>query len=111
MDPEFSWEAHIRCSFNRGFGVFIGLMHVRHIITRAVLPKIVDALVLSHVRYCASVYNSANRTNVAKLQRVFNFSARVLSRRRKYDHIPDVIVDLAWQVRKAFFVLRFLLDT
>ena len=96
MDPELSWEAHISSIINRCFGILIGLMHARHIIPLAVLPRIVDALVLSHVRYCASVYGSASRTNIAKIQRVFNFSARVISGRRKYDHISDVIDDLAW---------------
>ena len=39
---------------------------------------------------------SASRSNVAKLQKVPNFSARVISGRRKYDHVSDVISDLAW---------------
>ena len=48
------------------------------------------------MRYCASVYGSANRTTIAKLKKVFNFSARVISGRRKYDHVSDVLNDLAW---------------
>ena len=54
------------------------------------------ALVLSHVRYCAAVYGGANRTNLARLQTVLNFSASVISGRRKYDHMYDVIDGLAW---------------
>ena len=96
MDPELSWESHIDNIIKRCFGILIGLSHIRHIIPPDILPRIVDALVLSHMRYCATVYGSAGRTNIAKLQKVFNFSARVISGRRKYDHVSDVISDLAW---------------
>ena len=78
------------------FWTLIGLMHIKHVIPHHLLPKIVDALVLSHVRYCVPVYGSANRTHVSKLQKVFNFAARVISGRRKYDHISDVISELGW---------------
>ena len=96
MDGELSWEPHIENIIKRCFGILIGLIHIRHIIPKNILPRIVDALVLSHVRYCASVYGSANRTAVAKLQKVFNFAARVISGRRKYDHVSDVLDDLSW---------------
>ena len=81
---------------NRCFGILIGLNHARHIIPLSILPRIADSLVLSHLRYCASVYGGASRTNIAMLQKVLNFSARVISGRRKYDHVSDVIDNLAW---------------
>jgi len=96
MDPQLSWAAHIDHIINRCFGILIGLMHIRHVIPLNVLPRLVDSLVLSHVRYCVQVYGSANCTTIAKLQKVFNFSARVISGRRKYDGISDVIDDLKW---------------
>ena len=58
--------------------------------------QIVDALVLSHMRYCIQVYGSANAGQIAKLQKVINFAARVVSGRRKYDHISDCIASLGW---------------
>ena len=96
MDPELTWEAHINTIINRCFGILIGLMHIRHIIPHSVLPRLVDSLVFSHIRYCAPVFGSANRTAIARLQKVFNFSARVISGRRKFEHISDVLEELAW---------------
>ena len=96
MDPGLTWDSHITHITNRCFGLLIGLMHIRHIVPPHLLPKIVNALVLSHVRYCVSVYGSANRTHILKLQKVYNFAARVISGRRKYDHISDVIRRLGW---------------
>ena len=42
------------------------------------------------------MYGSANRSNISKLQKVFNFAARVISGRRKYDHISHVLNQLGW---------------
>ena len=68
----------------------------RPILPQSVLPRIIDALVFSHVRYCAQVYGCANRSNILKLQKVFNFAARVISGRRKYDHLSHVLKQLDW---------------
>ena len=39
---------------------------------------------------------------IAKVQKVFNLAARVLSGRRKYDHISDVLRDLEWLDAQQF---------
>lgn len=96
MDSELSWQSHITHITNRCFGILIGLMHARHLVPVSVLPRVVDALVLSHVRYCSAVYGSANRTQLMRLNRIFKFAARVISGRRKFDHISDVIKHLGW---------------
>ena len=71
-------------------------MHIRHIIPSHVLPRLVDTLVISHVRYCLPVYGSTNRTGLARIQKILNFAARVVSGRRRYEHVADVVVDLGW---------------
>ena len=42
------------------------------------------------------VYGRAGSTTIGKLQKVFNFAARIVSNRRKYDHISDVLTALDW---------------
>ena len=78
-DSELSWEPQIDKIIKRCSGILIGLSHIKHIIPLHILPRIVDAWVLSYVRYCAAVLGSANRTNLARLQTVLNFSARLIS--------------------------------
>ena len=102
MDPALSWELHLAAVTNRCIGMLIALLHVKHVLPRDVLPRLIDALVFSHVRYCVQVYGSANQTMLAKLQKVFNFAARVLSGRRKYDHISDVLRRLGWLDAQQF---------
>ena len=96
FDSQLSFEPHINHVVNKCFGILVGLMHAKHVLPLHVLPTIVDALVLSHVRYCSQVFGCATKTTLKRLQRVQNFAARVISGRRKYDHISDVIKDLEW---------------
>ena len=96
MDPELSWKQHIKHVTSRCFGILISLWHVRNILPLDLLPRIIDSLVMSHVRYCLQVYGSANQSVLTEIQKILNFSARVISGRRKYDHISDVLQQLNW---------------
>ena len=96
FDSRLSFEPHIDHVIAKCFGILIGLMHAKHVLPSHVLPTILDALVLSHVRYCSQVFGCATKTALKRLQRVQNFAARVISGRRKFDHISDVINDLEW---------------
>ena len=71
-------------------------MHAKHMIPASVLPTIVNALVMSHVRYCSQVFGCANKTALNRLQKVQNFAARLISGRRKREHVSDAIQGLEW---------------
>ena len=64
MDPSLSYGYHIEQIIQKCIGILIGILNAKHAIPPAVLPKVIDALVFSHVRYCVQVYGSANRTNI-----------------------------------------------
>ena len=96
MDSKLSWELHAKHVMSRCFGILIGILHARHLLPASVLPRIVDALVISHVRYCIQVFDSCGKSVVQELQKVLNFAARVISGRRKYDHVTDVLNSLGW---------------
>ena len=69
---------------------------MRHSIPSNLLPMIVNALVISHVRYCLAVFGNGSQKNMHRLQKIQNFALRVISGRRKFDHISDVRDDLEW---------------
>ena len=96
MDSTLSWKPHAKHVTNRCFGVLIGILHAKHSLPASVLPRVVDSLVISHIRYCIEVFGSSGKTVVQEFQKVLNFAARVISGRRKYDHISDVQSDLGW---------------
>ena len=96
MDSTLSWHPHVKHVTNRCFGILIGILNAKHVLPASVLPRIVDALVFSHIRYCIQVYGSSGNTTISEIQKVLNFAARVISGRRKYDHIADVLQELGW---------------
>ena len=97
MDCHLSYESHISSVVNKCNGILIVLMHVRNVLPRDILPVVVNSLVLSHVRYCCAVYgNCASDTALHRLQKMINFAARVVSGRRKFEHISDVVDELGW---------------
>ena len=96
MDQSLSFKHHIDRVVQKCTGILLGILGAKHALPPSVLPIIIDALVFSHVRYCIQVYGCANHSTILKLQKVFHFAARVLSGRRKYDHISDVMKQLGW---------------
>ena len=96
FDCYLSWDQHISLVTRRCFGMLTGLAHLRHYLPETALSALVSALVLSHVRYCLTVYGNGTAKNLDRIQKIINFSARVISGRRKYDHVSDVREGLGW---------------
>ena len=65
--------------------------------TADVAKILVNAFITSRVDYCNSVFNNISAVGILPLQRVLNAAARVIVRKRKYDHITASIHDdLPW---------------
>ena len=96
MDRYLSFEPHIDQLVARSTGTLMALSHAKHVLPRDTLVRVVSALVLSSVRYCIALYGSHGTTQLHRVQKLINFCARVISGRRKYDHISDVVRNLRW---------------
>ena len=96
VDRHLNYQEHIDTVCRKCAGILTALSHARHVIPRSVLPSITQALVTSVIRYCLSVYGSCGVIQINRLQKMLNFCARVISGRRKRDHISDVLAQLKW---------------
>ena len=96
FDVNLSFGDHVTEVVRRCTGVLSGLSHSGHQLPRSTLSTLVQALAVSVIRYAISVYGVCGVTQMGRLQRMLNFGARVISGRRKYDHISDVMRDLQW---------------
>ena len=96
FDQNITFLAHVDDVVRRCTGMLIGLSHCRHALPQDTLSTVVQALVVSSIRYCISVYGVCGSTQMARLQKLLNFGARVISGRRKFDHISDVLKLLKW---------------
>ena len=96
FDPVLSWDDHVAHLTRKCYGFLIGLSHIRHYIPHHILFTLVQGLIISHIRYCISVFGNCSDKNHKQLQKIINFSARVVSGKRKYDHISDVLKGPGW---------------
>ena len=76
---------------------------VRHQILADLLPTLVNALVLSHIRYCLIDFGNGSEENIQRLQKVLNFALRTVSGRRKFEHISDVREELGWPTARQLY--------
>lgn len=96
IDRHLTYHKHIDSVTQKCTGILMALSHARHVIPRSALKVIVECLAVSVVRYCLSVYGSCGATQVHRIQKILNFCARVVTGRRRYDHISDAIEQLGW---------------
>ena len=96
LDRHLNFEQHINTVQSKCTGLLIALAHVRHVIPKHLMPQLVQSLVLSVVRYCLCIYGSCNTTQTERIQKIINFCARVVSGRRKYERISDIVKCLGW---------------
>ena len=69
----------------------------RHTATqRWMWSVLVNALVLSQVRYCIAIYGNGSKKNLSQIQKMINYGAKVIFDRKKYDHVSDLLHRLRW---------------
>ena len=96
LDRHLSFEAHVDYMTKKCTGILIALSHARHVVPRKTMKCIVEALALSIVRYCLSVYGSCGATQLHRVQKMVNFCVRVVTSKCRYDHISDSLEQLGW---------------
>ena len=96
MDRYLTFEDHVSQLVAKCTGVLIALSHSRHVLPPFTVALVVNALVVSAIRYCVAIYGTCCKTQLDRIQKLLNFCARVISRRRKYDRISDVLKSLEW---------------
>ena len=96
FDRNLTFQPHVDHLVPKCTGILIALNQAKHVIPTGTLINLITALVFSTVRYCMSVYGTCNQAQIHRVQKLINFAARVLSGRRKYQHVSDVITNVGW---------------
>ena len=96
MDKHLTFDLHIDQLLGKCTGILVALSHAKHSMPHDVLAHIVEALVMSSIRYCISIYGTHGQTQTHRIQKLINFCARVICGKRKYDHISAEIRRMQW---------------
>ena len=97
LDPALTWEHHITLTVQRCNRILIGLCKLRSKIPRELRVFLVETLVFPLIRYCACVWGGLCATQKTRLQKVNNFSARMVSNLKRRDHVSAALSELGWQ--------------
>jgi len=96
IDSTLSFDRHVNEVCRAAHYHIKALRHIRKCISNDDAKQIAVSVVTARLDYCNSILYRMSRTNIAKLQRVQNTLARVVTRARKRDHITPILQDLHW---------------
>ena len=96
MDRYLTFDSHIDQLVGKCTGMLLALSHARHSLPSDVIMTLVTALVVSHIRYCVSIYTTFGQGQLNRVQKLLNFCVRVICGRRKFDRISADYGRLGW---------------
>ena len=97
FDCELGVNMHVNNITRSCFYQLRQLRSVRRSLSTDAAKTLVHSLISSRVDYCNSIFYGATDVVVRRLQSVPNAAARLISKRRKFDHITPVLRDqLHW---------------
>ena len=96
VDSHLSFDEHVTEVVSKCIGSLCQINRVKHLFDSSTLVTIINSLVFSKLFYCSSMWASTTKKNIARLQKVQNFAARIVTGARKYDHITPILKELHW---------------
>ena len=73
-----------------------GYLWIRSQLPKCTRQLLVESLVFPHIRYCLTVWRSCSASLKARVQKVINFGARIVSGLGRRDHVTPVLRKLGW---------------
>ena len=77
------------------------LSHLRTYLSIKESSTLASAFILSRLDYCNALLAGANNDKLQRLQRIQNNAARLVLKKRKYDHVTPLLRELHWLPIKA----------
>jgi len=96
LDQSLTFDQHVRNVVKTSNFHITALRHIRPMLDRKVANTIACSIVSTRLDYCNSLLYGTSMKNIAKLQRVQNSLARVVTGRKRREHITPVLKDLHW---------------
>ena len=111
LDRYLTMYVHVNNVVSVCFKYLSDIGKIRNLLSEKDTKLLVHSVISSRLDYCNSLLYGVNASVINKLQKVQNAAARLISRRKKHDHISDVIHKLHWlrvESRVIFKLLVFI---
>ena len=94
LDSNLTFNEHVNTLTLSLISILCQISRVRHLSSKSLLTTI--CLVFCKLFYCSAVWSGTFAHNINKLQLIQNFTTRVLTNTKKFDHISPVLHALRW---------------
>ena len=111
FDAELNMNNHVNLICKNAFYHLRNIAHIRNYLDMESTVTLVHAFISSRIDYCNSLLYGITKYNLEKLQKVQNAAARVVSGKRKHDHISSTLFSLHWLPVKYRIEFKLLLLT
>lgn len=111
FDKALNMEKHVSALVKSCFAQIRTIGRIRPYLTESACKTLVATLVTSRIDYGNAILYGINNNVLSKLQRVQNTAARLITRKRKYDHITPELMALHWLPIKYRCQYKLLLYT
>ena len=106
MDPNLTFDNHVLETVSSCMSRLAQINRGKYSFDKQSLIIIINSLVFSKLFYCSCVWSNTSQTNIKMLQTVQNFACRIVSGRRKYDHVSPALKELRWLPVKEHLYYR-----
>jgi len=96
VDASLVMRTHVQRTVSGCFAALRQLRQIRNSVPTAAFKSLVVALVITRLDYGNGVLIGLPTNLVRRLQSVQNAAARLIFKRRRFDHITDALVTLHW---------------
>jgi hypothetical protein len=96
LDSNLNFNKHISTVCKISYFHLRSMRHVQSCMPPDVLRTVACSIVSAKLDYCNSLLFGITKANIAKLQLVQNSLARLVTGKRRFDHITPVLAELHW---------------
>jgi hypothetical protein len=96
IDSTLSFDEHVDSVCKSAYHHIRALRHIRKCISDDDAKQIAVSMVSARLDYCNSLIYGTSQSNIAKLQRIHNTLARIVTCTSRRDSIMPILADLHW---------------
>ena len=96
VDSCLAWDANISHIVRRCNALLISLSKFRHHFDQETLKLLIETHVFPHILYCISVWGGTTKNQLIRIQKLINFSARIVTGVRRRERIGPALASLGW---------------
>ena len=111
LDRHLSMESQVNSIVSHCYKLIGDIARIRDLLSDKDTVSLMHAIVSSRLDYCNSLFYGIDKKLISKLQKVQNAAVRLISKRRKYESVRDVLKELHWLPVQQRIIFKILLLT